>query len=435
MKIKTIILIIIDDVKADQFFFLMKNGELPNISNLFLNSQYSNKCVTTFPSTTLPSHVSIFTGRYQDYYKIPSIKWFDKKNKKLHDYTSGLEGLKLINDDIRAANVQTIYDKINDSSLVIFNGVVKGATHTNFNVIRSVSSNFKKFLDNNELPRLITCWYFESDEKMHSFGSNSKQYLRELKKIDRDIGKIIQYLKEKQVYDESLIIITSDHGNYSAERSIDVKKFFTNIGMSFMDDYYVDFGAVGFFYFKGNDWNDLTAKDLMNYGEKKLDLLKFVLDLPGVKYIAYKGEKTSKNENTIMVQGKKGVGKITQDGELTKYEFDGEDPLEYDLDENSRTLIDGNFHSIDEWLEHTFGTENIIVVDQLSRILTLDNSADIIAVTDGKTVYHHLHSHDLPTPECMRVPILIHHPNIKRKDLGLLKITEIHDIILNYLRS
>ena len=435
MKPESIILIIIDDVKADQFYSLIKKGELPNIRTLYKTSHYTDQCVTTFPSTTLPSHVSIFTGKYQDYYKIPSIKWFDKKNEKLHDYTTGLEGLNLINRDIKAANAQTIYEKIDGSSLVIFNGVIKGATYTDFNVIRSISINFKRFLKENSMPSLVTCWYFESDEKLHHFGSNSDQYLRQLKRIDRDIGKIITILKENSLFDKCLIIITSDHGNYSAERALNIEKFFEKQGLIFLRDYFVDFGAVGCFYFKGENWTQpMTVKNLKNYGRKNLNLLEFILNLPGVQYIAYKEKIESFEKGIIRIQGKDGIGTIKFEGDLTNYDFEGKDPLKYDLSYEASELIDGKFHSIDEWLEHTIDTDNIIVVDQLARVLKLENSADIIAVTDGKTVYHHLYSHDLPTPETMKIPFLISNPNFKQKKLPLMKITDIHDIILNQLK-
>jgi len=429
-KIEHVIIIVIDDVKAEQFFSLIKNSELPNMGSYYNNSHYSDKCVTTFPSTTLPSHVSIFTGRYQDYYKIPCIKWFDKKNEKIHDYASGLAGLKLIQEDMIAANAQTIYEKIDGESLVIFNGVIKGATHTRFNIIQSVSSNFKRYLLENPIPTIVTCWYFESDAKLHHFGSQSKQYLRQLKKIDKDIGKIINELIERELFDKTLVIITSDHGNYSAEQVLNIEDYMLKKNLIFIEDYYVDFGAVGSFYFKGKDWKQpLTVENLKNYNETNLNLLEYLLALPGVQYIAYR------DMELVMIQGKKGSGKIKWKGELTKYEFEGGDPLGYELNKHANELIDGKFHSIDEWLKNTIDTNNIIVVDQLARIFQLENSPDIIAVTDGKTVYHHLHSHDLPTPETMKVPLMIVNPDLEKKDLGLIKITDIHDLVLNYLNS
>ena len=336
----------------------------------------------------------------------------------------------MIQEDIEAANALTIYEKINGDSLVIFNGVIKGATYTRFNVIQSVSSNLKRFLEKKPLPTITTCWYFESDEKIHHFGSRSKQYLRLLKKIDKDIGKIIDTLIERKLFDKTLVLITSDHGNYSAEKALNIEDYLSKKNLTFMQDYYVDFGAVGSFYFKGREWKQpLTVENLKNYNENNLNLLEFLLTLPGVQYIAYK------NKDIITVQGKKGSGVIKWKGDLTRYEFDGVDPLGYELNKDANALVDGKFHSIDEWLKHTIDTDNIIVVDQLARIFQLENSPDIIAVTDGKTVYHHLHSHDLPTPETMKVPLMIFNPDFEKKDLGLMKITDIQDIILNYLNS
>ena len=173
----------------------------------------------------------------------------------------------------------------------------------------------------------------------------------------------------------------------------------------------------------------MTVENLKNYNDTNLNLLELLLGLPGVQYITYR------DKDNVIIKGKKGTGKIEWREELTKYSFNGVDPLEYELNSDANKLIDGKFHSIDEWLESTIETNNIILVDQLARIFQLENSPDIIVLTDGKIVYHHLHSHDLPTQESMRVPLLIFNPSFDKKDLGIKKITDIYDMVLNYLKK
>ena len=58
-KVKQIILIIIDDVRASHLFDLMNQEKLPNIANLAGNGILSQNCITSFPSVTFPCYPNI----------------------------------------------------------------------------------------------------------------------------------------------------------------------------------------------------------------------------------------------------------------------------------------------------------------------------------------------------------------------------------------
>lgn len=54
------------------------------------------------------------------------------------------------------------------------------------------------------------------------------EYRAEINHVDQNIGKIIEYLKEEEVFEETLIILTSDHGEEFGEHGIYQEHWSTN---------------------------------------------------------------------------------------------------------------------------------------------------------------------------------------------------------------
>ena len=52
------------------------------------------------------------------------------------------------------------------------------------------------------------------DHMGHSFGQGSAQYYAELPLVDKRVRRIVEGIKEAGIYDDSIIILTSDHGHY-----------------------------------------------------------------------------------------------------------------------------------------------------------------------------------------------------------------------------
>lgn len=55
-------------------------------------------------------------------------------------------------------------------------------------------------------------YYHEPDETGHQHGPNSTEMVNMIAQLDQDIGHMITVLKEKHIFDELNIILTSDHG-------------------------------------------------------------------------------------------------------------------------------------------------------------------------------------------------------------------------------
>ncbi len=61
-------------------------------------------------------------------------------------------------------------------------------------------------------PTLAAFIYDSPDDVGHADGHDTPGYYAKLKELDDQIGEIIQAMKESGIYDNSIIIVTSDHG-------------------------------------------------------------------------------------------------------------------------------------------------------------------------------------------------------------------------------
>lgn len=74
--------------------------------------------------------------------------------------------------------------------------------------IAAVSSEYIKA----EKPNLMAIIYDDPDHVGHSKGHDSPEYHAKMEELDACLGEIIAAIKEAGIYEESIIIVTSDHG-------------------------------------------------------------------------------------------------------------------------------------------------------------------------------------------------------------------------------
>jgi arylsulfatase A-like enzyme len=63
-----------------------------------------------------------------------------------------------------------------------------------------------------EKPELMVVIYDDPDHVGHASGHATPDYYAKLEQLDSYLGKIIEAIKEAGIYDDSIFIITSDHG-------------------------------------------------------------------------------------------------------------------------------------------------------------------------------------------------------------------------------
>lgn len=249
---KRAIIINIDGAKRDSLYNSL--SEMPNMQAIVNNGVMFTDAKTVFPSITLASQASIFTGNYPGRHKIAGNEWFDKSSLTYRKYYIDVwDGNGSANKDL-SVDVDTIYEaakKDDMDSTVIFNpysrlnkGTTRWIKYGAEEGWYQVSHQYDK-LDSNamnyaleeltfeSLPGIMTIYFSGLDGYGHFYGPdgndpyNQEYYFRNY--VDTEIGRLLngdcykysimgncegRYygLLGEGIINETVIIVVSDHG-------------------------------------------------------------------------------------------------------------------------------------------------------------------------------------------------------------------------------
>ncbi len=501
------ILCIIDDVRAEHFFHLMEKGFLPNMKNLVNGGIWSDNCITDFPSITYPTHASILTGTYTGDYKhelchgIPLLNWMgrDTTPPTIRNYASRDLQVYKLNDDL-GKNCQTILEMLGEENtasfaqlinrgadyvfpesklkLIYYYLILEHARNIKKMIVRAntmvitqllkIFANPKSYFSTREPPVGSLIWFMMSDVLMHLYGFDSVLYKLNLMHIDRCIGYLVDQLKKLGYLDQTVIAITSDHGNYRTSHNGNLKLFNGKTGLKhhiirkpcYGNTNINEFGGVGFFNFKSQKsgltkfWLKPSVGELQHYGSRNIDVFDELFKIKGVKLMYYDFDSNSYKCGSIILKRKKEkTGKLLTsriDYEYknkqfkTKYNSEQEeDVFFYHTDQYASKLIDNRFHTIDEWLEATFHLNYPLYVDLIPRHFKNPRSSDVIISTQGTTAYNIQHGkkknnnkylHDIGLRASSVVPLVIGGADeVPSSHLKYCKITDIVPTLLKFI--
>lgn len=489
---------------------------LPNFKRLMDAGLHSKYCITDFPSVTYPTQASMITGTYTGNYReelchgVPSYSWMGRYYSPPIRRSYGGKGsdeliqVYKLNSDL-GNNCQTFLEMVgegNCSSITQF--ISRGTDYifperktklamyyllltsslrniergkkmmlrANTMVVEKVLDNFRnpsKYFGTNEAPIGVNMWFMSSDAVMHLFGFDSEIYIMNLIHIDKVMGILIDGLKELGYWDDTVIAVSADHGNYKADSVGSIEGFYRRCGLS---PYHpkkneggnvniAEFGGVGMFYFKkpgisdNYKWYPPTLDDLKHYGPKNKNMIKEVLKLEGAKLLYYPDEQNSTEKGIVHLKRKLKDGKIIS-GRLeyrgkgpeikSKYLLEDNPNIDifgYDGKEEAMRLIDGNYHTIDEWTAATFDLDFPIYPDLIPRHFKNPRSSDLIVSTDGSVVFNidhgkmkhdHVYSHDIGLQKSASVPLIIGgSPEVPKTEISFCKTTDIVPTLMKLL--
>lgn len=482
-----VVLIVIDDLRADQFNFLLRQGELPFIQKYLAEGMRSDS-TGCFPAITYPAQSTMLTGFYPDAYNIPGGHWVIRNKKIIRNYNTFKE-LNKINEEL-GTEVKTIFESVKGNTAGIALSLMRGCLQSYptknqiialyiwyFMLLRrkflylddlirnKVLDYFNKprtYFKNGEPPRLTVAWFVTSDSMLHEYGSASEKYLGCLKDIDSKIGELIEGkgkrkgLKELGYFDDTIFLLTSDHGNYKAKKWVDIAPYFNKEGLIPLipkrqeGNFDATFGSIGFFNLRGDSWLKHPTKDQLKcYGPQQIDLIKVLLNIPGVKYLYYRDDNNSFEKGKICIIRQENErlrsAAIEYQKDKTRYIFDEndeEDVFGYSEDESASKMLNNKFHSIEDWLKHTHHLDFPMLVDQIPRLFRNPNFCDVMISTCGETTFNyehgvtknnHIYGHDIALHSAITVPLLISGSNIPQKTIPYSKSTDIVPTILKLL--
>jgi predicted AlkP superfamily pyrophosphatase or phosphodiesterase len=190
------------------YSFENENFSMPTIKELMNNGSYTLQALNVMPSISLPNWSSMFMGAS------PNITgyWTNKPSKAVSKIVDSYRLFPSIFTLLKKQRPQckvAFFYEWRENGALCPNNVIDTKRHIN-NLSKKISivTNYIK----TEKPNFCTIIIDEPDHIGHSIGHNTQAYYEELNRLDGLIAQIIQSIKDAGIWDNSIIIFSSDHG-------------------------------------------------------------------------------------------------------------------------------------------------------------------------------------------------------------------------------
>ena len=210
-----------------------ENFNMPTVTELMNNGCYTSQALNVMPSISLPNWSSMFMGAGPN---ITGYKTNDpsKVNSKIVDIYGLFPSILTLLKKQRPQCKVAFFYEWNVNGVLCPDNILDKKQH-----ISNLSKDVSVITDyiSTEKPNLCFIIIDEPDGVGHSAGHNTRAYYEELNKLDGLLARIIQTIKDSGIWDNSVIILSSDHGgvgkghggNTSLEREIPLIIFGDNI--------------------------------------------------------------------------------------------------------------------------------------------------------------------------------------------------------------
>jgi arylsulfatase A-like enzyme len=238
-------MLLADGARADLFERLLAAGQLPEIQRHVIDRGGYRRASSTFTSTTGPAHLPFLTGCFPGTGNVPGYRWFDRAAYRpglpagpwcLRSY-NGPEAF-LYGKDLDPA-IRTIYD-IADDAINVFGVVTRGVKDGNSLCARVKSPVWlwahyaHDYSSADRLAGRATAAAVDRraefafvvfpgiDWQSHYVDAEGKGALASYRMVDRAVGRAAQALRARGDYDDTLIVVCSDHGHSPVGRHYDL---------------------------------------------------------------------------------------------------------------------------------------------------------------------------------------------------------------------
>ncbi len=433
---KRFIFILIDGAPYAVFKELVENDVLPNIKKHVIARGCLKKAVSVFPSTTGPAFTPFFMGLFPGTANIPGIRWLSKADfQNPHRFkrpgVCSYLGLDALDFEADLPVNPTLFNFFSPVSN-IYNPLARGCppdknltrwvkpfayAYAHFShqwrfVNQIAGRHLCKAVEAGD--RFVMCLFPAVDTFSHLSHTQSPQVIETYREIDAAVEKIADNLQKTNALDETLMLITSDHGMTNTHTHIDVVKQMDDAGWRCLhyprlwrrgatSASMVSGNGMTHLYFKneGPGWGKRTSFEHL----QKMGVIEALLELEGLALVAGQSR-----EGSIIVQNRIGRAKITCQAGTFSYRFEQADPLGYGVCYD--TL------SSSEVLRQTYDAAYPDAIVQLWQIFQSNRTGDLVLsaasgydlraryeipehhATHGALLAEHLH-----IPLAMNVPI------------------------------
>jgi len=83
---------------------------------------------------------------------------------------------------------------------------------------------------------MVTLWFSEPDSAQHKTHISSHQAVQGIEQADAEIGRIVEYLRDRGLDDSTDLLIASDHGHSTVSQSVDIADQLVLAGLKEQND-------------------------------------------------------------------------------------------------------------------------------------------------------------------------------------------------------
>jgi len=206
--VQHVVLIGIDGMSAEAF----QLAPTPNMDELVTEGAISLKTRGVMPTVSAPNWATIISGAGPEQHGVTSNKWSLQKqgfSPTVHDKEGYFTSIfTLIRQQRPLANTAMFYDWEWLGSYVN-KRLIDTLLYTNG--IQKVTDAAASYIVQNK-PYFTFIYYGHPDETGHEKGFNTSEYYQAISETDAEIGRLVDSIKYAGIYNNTVIIITSDHG-------------------------------------------------------------------------------------------------------------------------------------------------------------------------------------------------------------------------------
>ncbi|XP_065069586.1 venom phosphodiesterase 2-like [Rhopilema esculentum] len=232
-----VIMISMDGFRADY----LNRSLSPNIHHLASEGVQAEYMTSQFPTKTFPNHYTIATGLYPESHGIVSNSFLSEDRSEYFRIGSKAalnskwwKGEPIWNtvrrQGLKSASYFWVGSEVNIGGLLPnywkrYNGNVPFEDRVD-QVLKWLE------MDPSERPNLLLTYFEEPDKQGHSFGPDSAEVNKAIKRVDDIIGRLVDGIRKRNLSSCVNIVMTSDHGmtNISCSRAIYLDKFISLTG-------------------------------------------------------------------------------------------------------------------------------------------------------------------------------------------------------------
>jgi hypothetical protein len=424
---------LLDGARPDILSELIEEGKLPNLKRIVDEGTF-RKATTCFPSTTGPAYLPFLTGHFPGTMNIPGIRWFDKKEFKrtrfnkmaMRSYCGPEAGF--FNTDMPAEKA-TLFDLLGES-YNLYNMITRNIpdefdlgkegksmlyTRAHFGKrhhpvdLQGHERIMKLFRSGKDFDFLFAV-FPSVDWDSHYYHIRDHRTIEAYKIADDSIGAVRAHLEMQGCWDNTLFMLTSDHGLTPTHTHFDLSDWMTAQGLKAVSYPTIwksnpksavmisgnSFGSIHLLDHEGD--HVLNQPELMKlFGEDRLTAL---VNEKAVDFITYRGY----HSGEFYVQNNEGKALITYHQNRYYYQPLDADPLGL-----------GPIAAADdrEALELTFESNYPDALVQIVQLFNGDRAGDIIVsaangydLRDFWEYPEHKGSHGSLTKEHIHVPMI-----------------------------